>query len=174
MALRPVPYPYRHPSKGPPQRTAEDDTRINVDASSPKRAERAIAQDAVADRLPVQRRASAGPSVTVKVSFPIQLLRGSATFEAMTLDGVPERIAALRLGRRAIDDWLAGSDPLEAPDPYAMAPEVRMLETTRRLPACKFDPVERGFDPHGIHSTRLLGRMFGYAVLTRWLDRTKT
>lgn len=174
MALRPVPYPYRHPSKGPPQRSVEDDTRAGIDASSAKRVERTIAQDAVADRLVSQRRAPVAPSVTVKVSFPIHLLCRSAAFEAMVSDGVPERIAALRLGRRAIDDWLAGSDPLEVPDPYALAPDATTVETTRRLPASRFDSVERGFDPHGIHSARLLGRMFGHAVLMRWLDRTKT
>ena len=81
----------------------------------------------------------------------------------------------MRLAHRAFDEWLA--DPgarLAVPDPYALPRAHHTIETSRRLPRTTFDPIERTFDPHGIHSARLIGRMLCYAVVQRWIARSQT
>ena len=176
MKLREMPYPYRHPNK--PSDDAVDESSVDTFVREP----------ALRTIEPTQPKTSPKPTIdgpsplfdgkpsptdatVVRVGIPVPILRTTPLFARLVADDVPERVVALRLGQRAVDWWLADqSIDLDVPSTHRLAPRSVTIETTRVMAAATFGSIERRFDPHDIHSARMRGRLFGHAVLERWIE----
>ena len=175
--LRAMPYPYRHPNR---PKTETDAMPPTVDRDM---AESGQASPTDSNEGPNQtpgtteRRSTArAATVPMRIGFALPLARSAPLFSELIGAGVSERMATLRIGRRAIDLWLANPGcELPVPTLSDLAKPTDTVETTWTIPRTTFGSIERRFDPHDILPARLRGRMFGHAVLTAWIaGRTRT
>ena len=176
MKLREMPYPYRHPNK-PSGDTEEErpvDTVVRERAARTGKLERPkLSPKPTIDKpsSPFDRDPTQADVRVVRIGIPVPVLRTTPLFARLAGADVPERLVALRLGQRAVDWWLADqSIDLDVQPIHRLAPRSVTIETTRVMAAATFGSIERRFDPHDIHSARMLGRLFGHAVLERWIE----
>lgn len=170
MKLRPMPYPYRHPgnaddANAPP---IEDEPALvqptlpdgSVGAAVERKPDRLIADLCTL------------PTTTIRIGIPLPLVRTVALYDRLSDAGLSERAAALKVGHRATDCWRnePGAE-LQVPGLGDLAARSLTIETTKAVDRTVFDRIGRQFDPHDVHSGRLLGRLLGHAVLVWWIAR---
>ena len=174
MKLRPMPYPYRHPNSSEAADPAPETTQsVGTILARP------LATDGQAERPEPRTDATCDAAgthaIVMRVGIPLPIVRTVPLHVEMVGAGIPERVAALRLGARALDWWLVSPTvPLPVPTVEQLADRGLTLETTRTIDRTTFGAIERQLDPYGIHSARLMGRLLGHAVLTLWIENERT